>query len=178
MDHCLQHNLLPDFQSAYQKNYSTETSLLNITNDKLWGMENQEITTMFILNLSMAFDTLDYDILLKIMEQTFGFKKKALKWFDNYLGPRYFKVCIDGKYSESKNLMFSIPQGSCIGANLFSCYCSLIAAAIPNSLKLNRFAHEHSIRAKYKVSNTTKAWETKKKTRKTHLTISKNGCTL
>ena len=37
MDHCLQHNLLPDFQSAYWKNYSTETSLLNITNDILCG---------------------------------------------------------------------------------------------------------------------------------------------
>ena len=49
MDHCLQHNLLPDFQSAYWKNYSMETSLLNITNDILCGMENQEITTILII---------------------------------------------------------------------------------------------------------------------------------
>ena len=162
MDHCLQHNLLPYFQSAYWENYSTETSLLNITNDILWGMENQEITTMFILDLSVVFDTIDHDILLAIMERTYGFKEKALKWLDSYLRPRYFKVCIDGKYSESKNLTFNIPQGSCSGANLFSSYCSLITTAIPNSLDINRFADDHSIRTEYKASDTTRAWEAKK----------------
>ena len=94
MGHCLQHNLLPDFQSAYWKNYSMETSLLNIANDILWGMENQEITIMLILNLSAAFDTVDHDILLTIMEQTFGFKEKTLKWFDNYLRPNTSKSAL------------------------------------------------------------------------------------
>ena len=40
MDHCNSNDLLPDFQSAYHQNYSTETSLINITNDILWSMEN------------------------------------------------------------------------------------------------------------------------------------------
>ena len=97
------------------------------------------------------------------MEQTFGFNEKVLKWFVIYLRPRYFKVCIGGRYSESKNLTFSIPQGSCSSANLFSCYCSLLTTAIPNSLDINRFADDHSTRAKYKASNTTRAGETKKK---------------
>ena len=114
-----------------------ETSLLNMTKDILWRMENQEITTMFILNLSAVFDTVDHDILLAIMEQTFGFKEKTLKWFDKYLKQRYFKVCINVKSLESKNLTFSMPQGSCSGANLLSCYCSLITTAIPNSLNMN-----------------------------------------
>ena len=76
--------------------------------------------------------------------------------------PRYFKVCIDGKYSESKILTFSIPQGSCSGANLFSCYCSLITTAIPNNLDISRFADDHSIRSKYKASDAIRAWEAKK----------------
>ena len=37
--HCDDHELMPDFQSAYRKNYSTETSLIKLTNDILWGME-------------------------------------------------------------------------------------------------------------------------------------------
>ena len=130
IDHGLQHNLLSDFQSAYWKNYSTDTSLLNITNDILWGMENQEITTMFILDLLVVFYTMEHDILLRIKERTFGFKEKALKWLNNYLRAGYFKVCIDRKYSESKNLAISVPQGSCSGANLSSCYCLLITTAI------------------------------------------------
>ena len=173
MDHCLQHNLLSDIQSAYWKNYSTETSLLSITNAILWGMENQEITTILILDLLVVFATVDHDYLLTIIKQTFDFKEKALKWFDNYLRPRYFKVCIYRRYSESKNLMFNIPQGSCSVTNLFSCYCSLVTTAIPNSLDINGFADDHSIRAKYKASNTTRGWETKKKLENTLHNIQK-----
>ena len=44
------------------------------------GDENQEITTMLILDLLAAFDTVDHDLLLTIMERTFGFREKALKW--------------------------------------------------------------------------------------------------
>ena len=61
-------------------------------------MENQKITTMPILDLSAVFDTMDHDILLTIMERTFGFKEKAPKWLDDYLRPGYLKLCIDGKY--------------------------------------------------------------------------------
>ena len=34
--------------------------------------------------------------------------------------------------------------------------------AIPNSLDINVFADDHSIRTKYKASDTTRAWEAKK----------------
>ena len=41
LDHCTQHNLIPDFQSSYHKNHTTETSLLKLTNDILWGFESE-----------------------------------------------------------------------------------------------------------------------------------------
>ena len=87
MEHCKNHNLLPDFQSAYRKHYSMETSLIRLTNDILWSMERQHITSLAILDLSAAFDTVDHDILLHILEQKFGFCGNALKWFQNYLRP-------------------------------------------------------------------------------------------
>ena len=85
LDHCNTNDLLADFQSAYHQYYSTETSLINITNDILWGMENQEVTMMLILDLSAAFDTVDHSILLKILHKSDGFCNQALKWFDIYL---------------------------------------------------------------------------------------------
>ena len=69
MEHCKNHNLLPDFQSAYWKHYSTETSLIRLTNDILWSMERQHITSLSILDLSAAFNTVDHDILLHILEK-------------------------------------------------------------------------------------------------------------
>ena len=67
------------------KNYSTETSLINITNHMPWGMENQEVTMMLILDLSATFDTVDHSILLKILNKSLGFCDQPLKWLNTYL---------------------------------------------------------------------------------------------
>ena len=67
-EHCENYKLLLDFQSAYRKNYSTEPSLIRLTNDILWSMEKQHLTSLAILDLSAAFDTVDHDILLHILE--------------------------------------------------------------------------------------------------------------
>ena len=149
IEHCENHKLLPDFQSAYRKNYSTETSLIRLTNNILWSMEKQYLTSLAILDLLAAFNTMDHGILLHILEQKFGFCCKALKWFQNYLRPWSFRVSINGKYSTSKNLEFSVPQGSCSGANFFTCYCSLITDSIPPCMMLSGFADDHSIRGSF-----------------------------
>ena len=149
MEHCKNHSLLPDFQSAYWKHYSMETSLISLTNDILWSMERQHITSLAILDLSAAFSTVDHDILLHILEQKFGFCGNALKWFQNYLRPQSFKVNIYGKYLGSKNIEFSVPQGRCSGANLFICYYSLITDSIPSCVTLSGFVDDHSIRRSF-----------------------------
>ena len=79
-----------------------------MVNDILWGMKNQEITTVVILDLSTAIDMVSHDV-LTVLKNHFGIDGKAITWFENYLRPRYFKVCIDGHYSSSKGLNISIP---------------------------------------------------------------------
>ena len=66
--HCDNNCLLPDFQSAYWANFSTETSLVKMTNYILWAMEEQHITMMVIPDLSAAFAMVDHGLLLKILE--------------------------------------------------------------------------------------------------------------
>ena len=149
LSHCENHNLLPDVQSAYHEHYSTEASLIRLSNDILWLMERQQVTAIAILNLSAAFDTVDHEILLQILEQNFGFYGKALHWFQNYLRPWLFRVNINGKYSKQIDLKFSVPQGSCSEANLFTCYCSPIKDSIPSSMTLSGFTDDHSIRKSF-----------------------------
>ena len=153
LDHCNNNNLLPDFQSAYHQYYSTETSLINITNDILGDMKNQEVTMMLILDQSAAFDMVDHSILLKILHNSYHLCDQALKWFDMYLQLRWFKVCIEDIYSTPIELQFSVPQGSCSGANLFSCYCSQISSCIPPQLNINGFADDYSIRQWHKPTS-------------------------
>ena len=110
--HCDDYDLLPENQSAYRKHYSCETSLLRMTNDILWHIENKLITAVTLLDLSAVFDTVDHDILLEALHNKFGIDGNALKWYSNYLKLRRFKVNINKAYSTEKTMQFSVPQGS------------------------------------------------------------------
>ena len=68
-EHCNKNSLLPEYQSVYMKNHSCETSLVKLVNDILWGMENQPVTAVVILDLSAAFNTVDHDLLLEVLEK-------------------------------------------------------------------------------------------------------------
>ena len=151
--HCDDFGLLPAFQSAYRPAHSCETALLSLCDDALSAMENQEILAVTIMDLSAAFDTVDHHVLLNILEQRFGIHGTALQWFENFLRPRSFKVCVENSYSLPKDLQFSVPQGSSSGAFIFLCYASPIETVIPENLVLNGFADDHSVRCKFKAGN-------------------------
>ena len=138
-----------------------ETSLVKMASDILWTMEDQCITMMVILDLSAAFDTVDHNILLKILENQFGVTDTALRWFHNYLRPRSFKVHIGDEYSESQKLSFGVPQGLCSGVNIFTCYCSLINKEVPESVSINGFADNHSLQKTFKARNKQQEASTK-----------------
>ena len=87
-------------------------------------MERQSVTSLITIDLSAAFNTVDHDILLKILNSKFGIESKALQWFKSYLYPISFKVIIDDLYSKENDLTVSVPQGSYAGAAIFNLYCT------------------------------------------------------
>ena len=66
--HCEECNLQLDYQSDYRANYSCKTALLGISNDILWAQERQSIVSLVAIDLSVAFDTVNHDILLDIQD--------------------------------------------------------------------------------------------------------------
>ena len=141
--HCHNHTLLPHFQSAYRKHHGCETSLLKLTNDILRDMEKHQVTSMIILDLSVAFDTVDHELLLKVLNHKFGVTDTALEWYKNYLILKKFKVSINGTYSNKKTMNFSMPQGSVQGAFLFIAHASTIQEVVKEDLTLTGFADDH-----------------------------------
>ena len=122
---CLQSRALPPCQSAYRAGHSTETDLVKIQSDILLNMDQQKVTQLVLIVLSSAFDTLDYDILLKIMNCTFGVSATALNWFSSCLQSRSQRVIISGMVSDQTDLDQGVLQGSCIGPAEFKEYSSL-----------------------------------------------------
>ena len=102
------------------------------------------------MDLSAAFNTVSLELLLTVLREWFGINDVAINWYENYLKPRRFKVCINGKYSMQKTMDFRVPQGSTQAAYLFICYASTLHEIVPKSLTLNGFADDHSIRKLFK----------------------------
>ena len=109
-------------QSAYKTMHSTETLLAKIHNDIMRNGNNGKLTMLVLLDLSAAFDTIDHETLLTRLENTYGIKGTALKWFRSYLTSRTQSVIIDDTISERKHLKYGVPQGSKLGPILFNSY--------------------------------------------------------
>ena len=70
--HLTSNNLLNANQSAYRAGHSTETTLSKVVNDLLVGFDNHNISVLTLLDLSSAFDTVDFSLLLSRLERSYG----------------------------------------------------------------------------------------------------------
>ena len=152
-EHCGTNNLLPDYQSTYRKWHLCETSLLKLVNYILWAMESQCICPMMAIDNSAAFDTVDHSILLAVLEHNFGLTGTVLRWYDSYLSPRSCKVKIKESYLMERLLQFSVPQGSCAGAQLYNAYCSTMHEVVQRPVSLYGFADDHTLRDQFKAND-------------------------
>ena len=80
--------------SLPKKHNSTETLLVRITNDLLIASDKNQATVLMLLDLSAAFDTVDHNLLLKILETEIGIKGTALKWFRSFLTGRAQRILL------------------------------------------------------------------------------------
>ena len=110
--HLLSNSLSSSFQSAYRMFHSTETTLLSIHNDLILAMDRGEVTSLILLDLSAAFDTVDHSILLHRLQHWFGVQGTSLDWFSSYLSSRSQAVSIQNSTSSFSNLSCGVPQGS------------------------------------------------------------------
>ena len=66
------------FQSGFRKGHSTETALVKVINDLRVFADNNNISVLLLLDLTVAFDTIDYPILLKRLQHWIGLSGTAL----------------------------------------------------------------------------------------------------
>ena len=103
-------------------------------NDILINMNKQHVTLLVFLDLSAAFDTVDRDILLRGLKYKFGICDNVLAWFRSYLVNRSLRVVIENVTSNSFDMKYGVPQGSCLGPLLFILYTSKLFDVIHHHL--------------------------------------------
>ena len=144
--HLYNQNLLPQYQSSYQANFSTETLLLKLMDDILKSMESQEAAALVVLDLSAAFDTVDHDLLLVILKSHFGIDGIPLAWIRSYLNSRSFQVQVGGALSETIYIPYAVPQGSLFDPVLFICYIATLENIIQDtSTSQLGYADDHAV---------------------------------
>lgn len=115
-------SLMPIFQSGYRHFHSTETALLNVVSELFAAADAQNVSLLALLDMSAAFDCVDYTLLLEKLSKSFGIMGTAALWFKSYLTGRTQQVFFDNSLSEIETLSFGVPQGSVLGPILFLLY--------------------------------------------------------
>ena len=121
-DHIDTHSLSEPLQSAYKKLHSTETALIKITNDILVELDNRNIVLAGLLDLSAAFDTVDYEVLFRRLETSYAFDGAVMAWFRSYLSDRSQVIAVSGCTSSPVELDNGMPQGSILGPKVYNEY--------------------------------------------------------
>ena len=128
--HISTYHLLPPRQSAYRPYHSTETAIMIVHNDIIRAINAGNVSALVLLDLSAAFDTIDHDIVIEILNLRFGVVDYALNWFRSYFSGRTQSFCTPTGTSKPDNLNSSVPHGSVIGPQKFIAYTGNITDTI------------------------------------------------
>ena len=126
----IKHNHLSDpLQSAYGKHYSTESALLEVHSDI--SMDMGEATALTLLDLSVAFDTIDHATLPNRLLDWYGISTsgKGQNCFF-YLQNSHQSVKNSDSVSDKVTLSYGVPQGSVLGPVFFILWTTPLSTII------------------------------------------------
>ena len=107
-----------------------------------------------LLDLSAAFDIIDHETLIRILDIYCGIRGDPLKWFLSYLKGRVQSVQIGSTFSREQNLLFGVPQGSVLGPVLFTIYTTPLGRIIQrHGLTYHLYADDTQLYMAFKPSD-------------------------
>ena len=116
-----QFNLLAEQQYGFRKQHSTEYAAIKLIDHVSKEIEAGKTPTSVYIELSKAFDTLTFEVLLYNLKY-YGVTDTVFDLLKSYLTNRKQYVVFDGCQSEHVEIYTGVPQGSILGPLFFSIY--------------------------------------------------------
>ena len=114
---------LTDISILYQKQFghSTEHAIVQLVDQIRNIFESKQYTLGIFVDLSKAFDTVNYKILISKLEN-YGIRRKNVLWFISYLTNRIQFIKYNNLNTSFQKIVCGVPQGSVLGPLLFLTY--------------------------------------------------------
>lgn len=143
-DHLKSENILPLQQSGFRKQHSTSTSLIKISDDLTYAIDNSNVTFLVLLDYSKAFDLINHDLLLAKLHY-YKISSQFLNWFKCYLSNRSQVVKLDNVFSSELLVPCGVPQGSILGPLMFTIFTADLPTILPASCRIHLYADDTQI---------------------------------
>lgn len=125
-----ENNIIAEEQSGYRKLHSCESAINYVLYRWSVDLETGKQIIVVSLDFKRAFETINIDILLNLLERL-GIRNAELKWFRDYMTNRRQKVKIDDEVSDERFVRNGVAQGSALGNVLYL----LAVNMLPNIFK-------------------------------------------
>ena len=108
------------------------TNSYGMTHLSFSPMDKGQYTTMVFIDLKIAFDTVDHEILLNKLKE-YGIIGLENTWFASYLDNTKQFCRVNGVSSKFDSIDCGVSQGFCLGPLLFLIYINDLPFSVQNS---------------------------------------------
>ena len=145
-------------EAGLRRGHSTETAVLKVYNDAVIASDKGEVTCLLLLDYSAAFDTVDHNILLTILEESFGITGSVLAWIQSFLTDRHQIFQVGPDRSPMVVVLYGLPQGTILGPQMYILYTADLESILErHGVKMHLYADDTQLYHHSRTNNLEQA---------------------